>query len=225
MSQCDHIIVIKNNQITEQGSFNKLMADKSHLAKLIGEHVDTIAPIEELEEELEEEYEKEDELEEINEENDDENQSKKTHDTSRLGARKSIHRMPSISENLTAEQILNRKRFSFTNHVHTTDENLAKLIESNQIRFERNRMSIVSGVASDHDVSIEEDQEEEKKDENSKETKVEEAKPMKLVLEDQSVLYKESPIWSYLKSGSGAIITLIIFVYFFAVHLVRILSG
>ena len=53
----------------------------------------------------------------------------------------------------------------------------------------------------------------------------EDSEPMKLVLEDQSIYYKEKPIWSYLKAGAGVIISLIIFAYFFAVHVVRITSG
>ena len=51
------------------------------------------------------------------------------------------------------------------------------------------------------------------------------AEPMKLVLEDQSIFYKEIPIWSYLKAGSGVVITLIIFAFFFLVHVIRITSG
>ena len=51
------------------------------------------------------------------------------------------------------------------------------------------------------------------------------AEPMKLVLEDQSINYKEAPIITYLKSGSGVLITLAIFVLFFLVHGVRIGSG
>ena len=53
----------------------------------------------------------------------------------------------------------------------------------------------------------------------------EDAEPMKLVLEDQSIYYKEIPIWSYLKAGTGVIITLIIFAFFFVVHVIRITSG
>jgi hypothetical protein len=51
------------------------------------------------------------------------------------------------------------------------------------------------------------------------------AEPMKLVLEDQSINYKEIPFITYLKSGTGVLITLAVFVLFFLVHGVRIFSG
>ena len=51
------------------------------------------------------------------------------------------------------------------------------------------------------------------------------AEPMKLVLEDQSVDHKEIPMWTYLKTGNSVTVTLTIFVLFFLVHVARILSG
>lgn len=51
------------------------------------------------------------------------------------------------------------------------------------------------------------------------------SEPMKLVLEDQSVNYKKSPVLAYLRSGTGIIVTLMLFIFFFMVHLVRIGSG
>ena len=123
---------------------------------------------------------------------------------------------------LTPGQILNRRRLSVvsnSNILVDNDENVVKHIDSNSLTiskeskadpvkvFERARLSIVSN-SNEEEAPVPDDEE-----------------PMKLVLEDQSVFYKESPIKSYLKSGSGTVISLLIFAYFFCVHLVRILSG
>ena len=51
------------------------------------------------------------------------------------------------------------------------------------------------------------------------------AEPMKLVLEDQSVNYKKSPVLVYLRAGNGLIATVLIMLSFFLVHGVRIGSG
>ncbi len=51
------------------------------------------------------------------------------------------------------------------------------------------------------------------------------ADPIKLVLEDQSIKYPVSPFVSYLRAGNGALLTLLLFAFFFLVHGVRIGSG
>lgn len=51
------------------------------------------------------------------------------------------------------------------------------------------------------------------------------AEPMKLVLEDQSVNYKVWPSLIYLRAGWGVIISLLIYAFFFLVYIFRILSG
>lgn len=228
LSQVDHILVVKDNQIIEQGSYTELIQRNGHLANLVGAHLETVDTLE----------------------TDDNNAntvqtagkekpfaSLATKQSSLSGKKQSSHelhlsprRLDSIRENLTPEQILNRKRFSISNNMHITDDNLAKAIESHQVSLmgtepfsrsnsisaiERNRVSIVSGMINDPEDG-----------DNTQEIIPDDAEaPMKLVLDDQSVNYKVSPVWSYLTSGGGVIVTLIIFVYFFAVHLVRILSG
>ena len=108
---------------------------------------------------------------------------------------------------------------SNNDHLHhvTSEEiehNQLKLIggefsRHNSIRvLERNRMSVVT-----LNEAIVEDQK-----------ALDEEPPKKLVQDDQSVNYKEIPMWTYIKAGKGATITLAIFVLFFVVHLVRILS-
>ncbi len=53
----------------------------------------------------------------------------------------------------------------------------------------------------------------------------EEDPPMRLVLDDQSVFYKMSPVWAYFQAGYGAIVTILVILLFFMVHGVRIGSG
>lgn len=127
---------------------------------------------------------------------------------------------PTNNPNLSNSQINNRRRLSFNKNIKPTDENLAIQIEdvqlnlingehkgTNTIRvFERNRMSIVT--ANEEDAVVPSD-----------------AEPMKLVLEDQSVYYKKLAIVSYLKAGTGVLVTLALFAFFFLVHGVRIGSG
>ena len=45
LHQVDEIIVIKNGEITENGTFKQLMSNRGHLARLVGEHVQIIEPI------------------------------------------------------------------------------------------------------------------------------------------------------------------------------------
>ncbi len=125
---------------------------------------------------------------------------------------------------LNSSQITNRRSFSVAyNNAKKTDENLAIHIEKLQMGligsegvsrrdsirvFERNRMSIVST----HELEVEE-------------VSPSDSEPMKLVLEDQSVNYKQSPVVSYLKAGTGIGATVSIFIMFFLVHGIRIGSG
>jgi len=103
--------------------------------------------------------------------------------------------------------------------IKTTDENLAVHIEKSQLNligiekmrrspsvevFERNRLSVVT---------------------IDDEVVPDDAEPMKLVLEDQSVDYKQLAVVSYLKAGKGTVITLLLFAFFFLVHGLRIGSG
>jgi hypothetical protein len=181
--------VIKNGQITENGTFRQLMKNKGHLSLLIGEHVQII--------------DEEEEPELVNHLNDSSN-----------GISVTTHAP------LNNDQINNRRRLSLSRHVKATDENLPIHIENCQLTliggehsrkdsikvFERNRMSIVTI-------------------DNEEEVVPSDAEPMKLVLEDQSVNYKQVPFFSYLKAGKGVVLTLMLFVLFFLVHGVRIGSG
>jgi len=193
LHEVDEIIVIKEGQISENGTFKQLMKNKGHLSKLIGDHVQLIN-------EKEEELELESPLE-----------AKKVYSMSK--------------SKLNNSQITNRRTFSLANNnAKTTDENLAIHIEKiqhgligseglsreNSISvFERNRMSVVSM----HETEAEE------------EVIPSDSEPMKLVLEDQSVNYKQTPLVSYLRAGTGVVATLALVILFFLVHLVRIGSG
>jgi len=186
----DEIIVIKNGQITENGTFKQLMRNKGHLSQLIGEHVQLINDEEELE----------------------------------LESSDPVEQYAMSKSKLDSCQLTNRRSFSVANNnAKQTDKNLAIHIEKIQLSlmgsegvsrknsisvFEKNRMSVVS---------MQEHEEEEVNPSDSE--------PMKLVLEDQSVNYKEAPLISYLKAGTGTVLTICIFVLFFLVHAVRIGSG
>ncbi len=195
LHEVDEILVIKNGVIIEHGTFKQLMKNKGHLSQLIGEHVQII-----------EENEAEQEPEQIN-----------------YFLRKNPNELSSSSRSLNRNQESNRRRLSFNKHVKLTDENLAIHIENVQMHligvespntrkdsinvFERNRlMSIVTNDGED--------------DEN--EVIPSDAEPMKLVLEDQSVNYKTLAIASYLKSGTGVVVTILLFILFFLVHGIRI---
>ena len=134
---------------------------------------------------------------------------------------------PSIANGLSPSQFENRKRLSIVSKKSISetmdDQKLVKYIEKNQLKlignqnsngdpiktFERNRLSIVSAKP-----AFEEE-----------EPATDDAQPIKLVLEDQSIYFKEKPIWSYLKAGRGAIISLMIFATFFLVHAIRLFCG
>lgn len=110
------------------------------------------------------------------------------------------------NELITQEQLSNRRRLSISHGMALSESNIAKHIETHQLQNQR-RLTVVSAF-SDQDEVLPSD-----------------AEPMKLVQEDQSIHYKVPAIMSYLRAGWGVIITLIIFAYFFLVHVVRILSG
>ena len=167
MHQVDDIIVIKDGNIIEHGSFDQLMKNKGHLATLVGEHVQIIEP-------------------------------------PPLSPLKIQPLIIQSTKDLTNDQIQNRRRLSFTNNIPNDDQNIAVLIEENQLNLmgaylrrssnenykaiERNQISMMTEIL-----------QEEGEEEN--EVIPEDAEPMKLVLEDQSIFYKESPYISYLKAG------------------------
>jgi hypothetical protein len=126
----DDIIVFRNGEITEHGSFQELMKADGDLAHLVGEHV----------------------------------------------------------------QIID----------HTQTDKSSKSIEK-----AKEIVSIAKQADADDDAEVIPD----------------DAEPMKLVLDDQSVFYKKSPVIAYIRSGYGAIVTISIFLFFFLVHGVRIGSG
>ncbi len=190
--------MIKDGSITENGTFKQLMKNKGHLSQLIGEHVQLI------------------------EENEPEPETDQQQQTSYQRSQ-SVVSVGSVlnNPNLNSNQLNNRRRLSQTKHILTTDENLSYHIENAQLNliggeknsrkdsvllFERNRMmSIVTNDEDEHEQVIPSD-----------------AEPMKLVLEDQSVNYKQMAITSYLKAGTGIVLTILLFAFFFLVHGVRI---
>jgi ABC-type multidrug transport system fused ATPase/permease subunit len=194
----DEIIVIKDGSITENGTFKQLMRNKGHLSQLIGEHVQLI-----------EENEPEPEA--------DQQQQHSYQRSQSVVSVGSVLNNPNLNNN----QLNNRRRLSQNKHIVTTDENLSYHIENAQLNliggeknsrkdsvllFERNRMmSIVTNDDDEHEQVIPSD-----------------AEPMKLVLEDQSVNYKQMAITSYLKAGTGIVLTILLFAFFFLVHGVRI---
>jgi ABC-type multidrug transport system fused ATPase/permease subunit len=174
------------------------MKNKGHLSQLIGEHVQLI------------------------EENEPEPETDQQQQASYQRSQ-SVVSVGSVlnNPNLNSNQLNNRRRLSQTKHILTTDENLSYHIENAQLNliggeknsrkdsvllFERNRMmSIVTNDEDEHEQVIPSD-----------------AEPMKLVLEDQSVNYKQMAITSYLKAGTGIVLTILLFAFFFLVHGVRI---
>jgi hypothetical protein len=204
----DDIIVIKGGEIIEHGTFGELMKMRGHLAALVGEHVQIF--------DLEEH---------------DTNLSKNEEDDSypknliRTFSRPKfdLKYCPSIASNLTEEQFVNRSKMSITANIPASDASIVKHIESTQLVtigreasvnnlntikiIERNELSIFTKMdEADEPVSSHDP-------------------PMKLVLEDQSVHYKAVPLLSYLRAGYGLPITLLVFVFFGLIHVIRILSG
>lgn len=113
--------------------------------------------------------------------------------------------------NLSPRQLENRCILSVRFNANLDDQTLASKIEANQLRMTvnpiaRKGLSIASQLEPDEPVP-------------------EDAEPMKLVLEDQSIYYKENPLYSYMKSGSGVCVSVSIVFLFFLVHAVRIGSG
>ncbi len=127
-------------------------------------------------------------------------------------ARMSSSSLTAIEERcLTPRQMENRLRVSMKFKTYLTDDALASKIESNQLRMTvhpivQKNLSIISKIEPDEPVP-------------------EDADPLKLVLEDQSIYYHENPLISYMKAGRGSIVSVVIVVMFFLVHLVRIGSG
>ncbi len=113
---------------------------------------------------------------------------------------------------LTPKQVENRRRLSVLFQQPTlTDDELASKIETNQLRMTvhpivKKNLSIVAKIDPDEPVP-------------------EDADPLKLVLEDQSIFYKENPLYSYMKAGSGVVISILIVILFFFVHGIRVGSG
>jgi hypothetical protein len=195
--------VIRNGQITEHGSFHELMKSRGHLAQLVGEHVQIIDP-------------PHTDLKPINEKEEEEDTEAEEEETDGKNVSK-----VNPHGSLTADQLSNRRRLSVSAHIHDSDRQIARHIEDHQMDLlsvrrdsfdaikimEHNRMSIVT----EHDEDTE--------------VVPDDAEPMKLVLDDQSIFYKKSPLIAYLRSGYGAIATVSIFLFFFLVHGVRIGSG
>lgn len=195
----------------ENGTFSQLMARKGHMAKLVSENVQILR-----------------EPDELSRAHEQKRQSLPglgagylhSHQSTLPSIAEVSDRRPSKYDTLTKEQMQNRQRLSRVNSIMATDENMAMLFEANQMlgqiaqgqpsliqEIERSRLSIVS-AGTEFDEVMPSD-----------------AEPMKLVLEDQSVNYEASPVLAYLRAGWGVIITLAIFIFFFLVHLIRVLSG
>ena len=229
--------MIDKGEMVEYGTFSQLMAKKGLMAKLVSENVQIMHETEEFKPEIRR------------------NSSTPVfglghalghghgHSSTSIGfgSRSFSHHqlhslhptLPSIDEqetdkktnsssnlhNLSKEQHHNRTHISQLNSIVDTDENMAVMIESNQMlgqdypreslirEIHRSMLSIVSAATSIEEITPND------------------AEPMKLVLEDQSVNYKLNPALAYLRAGWGIIATLAIFVFFFLVHLLRILSG
>ena len=111
------------------------------------------------------------------------------------------------NQNSTKENISNGLTLSLNKNVSPSNEN----------RTEKNQMSLTGNDLSKHGPN--------RMSLKSIRSNSIAANPNKLVLDDQSVEYKEAPFWSYLKAGKGVRITIFIFILFFMVHLIRILSG
>jgi hypothetical protein len=176
---------MREGKIIEHGSFNQLMKNKGHLAKLIGEHVQIIDPASSPALQKPSHF------------------TLRNEKTSQTHHKNIRRRSDPETKNLTHEQKINRRRFSLTNNIPDNDKYLARQIEENQlslmgtgthrrfsadIALQRNLASMITDVT-------------EIPEEDENEVIPEDAEPMKLVLEDQSVNYKKSPYASYIKAG------------------------
>lgn len=218
LSKVDEVIVIKNNRICEMGSYDELMKLKGHLYLLVGENAETSGQIDEEsyeEGELGSETSGTFEAATINKSRN----SLRTENELQLNGLA----LPPIKENgSTHEQFLNRQQI-IENHQSTLISTDANSRKGYLEKIKRNRVGIASNVSENPQMFTNTIKEE--YDAERGIVMPEDAAPMKLVLEDQSLTYKKSPFLTYLQAGSGVIITLIVFAYFFAVHVVRILSG
>jgi hypothetical protein len=197
--------VVNKGEMVEQGTFPELMEKKGLMAKLVSESVQIV----------------DDNKEEISHLHLKRHSTDKHSFSSQLANLQS-RRSSKTDENLTKDQILNREHLLRKNRIEDTEENLAALIESNQMlgefhrsgddhllkAIQRARLSVVSIADSIGGEIVPTDSE-----------------PMRLVLEDQSVNYKISPMMTYLRAGSGIVITLLVYAFFFIVYVFRILTG
>lgn len=196
MGKVDDIIVLQNGSIIEHGTYDELMKSNGHLSHLIGTHSEKLTQANE--------FEAPDEISLFG-------------DSSKdlfLDASTLLPPVAMLQTHVSEIQLANRRNLSITNSMLATDKNIAKHIELNQLGdtkyVSKSKLKAVASVSHHHEIHPEDKFNE---------------KAMKLVLDDQSVYYNVLPSLSYLKSGSGVTLTLIIFMMFFLVHTIRILSG
>jgi hypothetical protein len=228
LHQCDDIIVITNGRITEHGSFDHLMRQRGHLAKLIGEHVQIMKPI------LEETSEVEEEEEEEPNRAEDATVSDKIVATVTKSIESAVTNIATDKKggtDLSKGQLINRRRLSNASGRQVgekTDAEISRMIEEQQLMLmDSRRGSTVSGVdpitileRNRLSLMIHVDEEDAESD-----IMPSDAEPMKLVLEDQSVNYKKSPLWSYLTASVGAFISIFLISFFFLSYGVRMGIG
>jgi hypothetical protein len=192
------------------------MKSRGHLAQLVGEHVQIIDPPHTDLNPIDENEEDEDDEENEKKEEKEVDGSEETTNNKHAGH-------GSLHDKLTADQKNSRRRLSVTAHIRDSDRQIARHIEDHQMDLlsvrrnshdtikimEQNRMSIVT----------------EPSDEDGSEVMPSDAEPMKLVQDDQSIFYQNSPVIAYLRAGYGTIATVVIFLFFFFVHVIRIGSG
>jgi ABC-type multidrug transport system ATPase subunit len=196
LSKCDYVYVVKDGRVAEGGTYLELMSRKDN--GLLAQLIGQHVTTEKnlISKEKIEKVEKE------------------IHQ--RRGSNKSVSSIEGPTNEthpalLSRAQLENRQRLSNRFHTFINDEILASKIEDNQLRMTinpiaRKGMSIASQLEPDEPVP-------------------EDAEPMKLVLEDQSIHYKKSPALAYMQAGTGVFISVSIVALFFLVHGVRIGSG
>lgn len=212
LSECDDILVFKNGEIIEQGNLNELLDKNGHIAHLLADDMEKKKKDTQDEPEISiNEFTSKNEISKDNEPAKEKINSKRTSYANALS--------PFQLENRRRLSVITRKSISDT----LDDGKLVKHIENYQLKlignttgdplktFERNRLSIVSK-------SLEAEKEEEIPSTND-------TQAAKLVLEDQSIYYKEKPIWSYLKAGRGSVVSILIFSLYFIVHAIRLFCG